>query len=231
MSRKIEHSAVIFKDREDAALALIETLPKEILKSSESVVLGVSEGGVFFADKIAHALGSPMDLLFTEPIHSPINPELTIAMLGETEELVMHRALIDSFDISKDYIYGEAARRYKEGILTYIHKYREGDSLVSLEDKYVVLVDECVETGLTMMTAIKTVISLGAKNVFIAVPILDNVVYESLINVCDNLFCPHKIDDYVSIEYYYASLEVFSFDAIEEIMKNRKRLNVKIKEK
>jgi len=223
MSRKVENSTVIFKDREDASLALIETLPKDILKANESIILGVSEGGVYFADKIARALGSPMDLLFTEPIYSPVNEELVIAMVGETEELVMHRALIESFAISKDYIYSEAYRRYKEGILGYIHKYRGGDPLVSLEDKYVVLVDECVETGLTMMTAIKTVISLGAKNVFIAVPILDNVVYENLLNVCDNLFCPHKIDDYVSIEYYYANIDRFGFEAIEQIMEDRKQ--------
>ncbi len=119
MSRKVENSTVIFKDREDASLALIETLPKDILKANESIILGVSEGGVYFADKIARALGSPMDLLFTEPIYSPVNEELVIAMVGETEELVMHRALIESFAISKDYLYSEAYRRYKEGIRLY----------------------------------------------------------------------------------------------------------------
>ncbi len=229
MSRKIENSTIIFKDREDASQALIDILPRDILKPNETVVLGVSEGGVYFADKVAKALASQMDLLFTEPIYSHLNPELVIAMVGETEELVMHRALIDSFEISKDYIYGEASRRYKEDILTYINKYRNGEILKGLDEKYVVLVDECVETGLTMMTAIKTVISLGAKNVFIAVPILDNVVYENLLNVCDNLFCPHKIDDYVSIEYYYETIDTFSFEEIEKIMEDNKIRNEKRK--
>jgi putative phosphoribosyl transferase len=145
-------------------------------------------------------------------------------MIGETEEMVMHQALIDSFEISKDYIYSEASRKYKEKLLSYVHKYRNGKILDGLGEKYVVLVDECVETGLTMMTAIKTVISLGAKNVFIAVPILDNVVHESLLNVCDNLFCPHKIDDYISIEYYYERLDPFTFEDIDAIMdENRKK--------
>ncbi len=229
MSRKIENSTVIFKDREDACNSLIDILPKDILKSNETVILGVSEGGVYFADKLAKALGTQMDLLLTERIYSPVNPDLAIAMVGETEELVMHRALIDSFEIPKDYIYGEAYRRYKEDILAYINKYRNSEALDGLDEKYVVLVDECVETGLTMMTAIKTVISLGAKNVFIAVPILDNVVYENLLNVCDNLFCPHKIDDYVSIEYYYESIDTFSFEEIEKIMEDNKIRNKKRK--
>jgi len=230
MSRRVEVSTIIFKDRDDASISLVEILPKMILKPQETVVLGVSEGGVYFADRVAKTLGCRMDLLLTEPIYSPVNPALAIAMVGETEELVMHQALINSFEISKDYIYSEASRRYKESILTYIHKYRNGRVLEGLDEKYVVLVDECVETGLTMMTAIKTVISLGAKNVFIAVPILDNVVYESLLNVCDNLFCPHKIDDYVSIEYYYEQLDPFSFEDIETVMNDNQKRNEKIKE-
>jgi len=224
MPKRVESSTVIFKNRADASEALIEMLPKEILKPHESVVLGVSEGGVYFANGIAKALGSRLDLLLTAPIFSAVNPELVIAMIGETEELVMHRALIEAFEISKDYIYSEAHRKYREAIISYIHRYRQGSRLEGLEDKYVVLVDECVETGLTMMTAIKTVISLGAKNVFIAVPILDNVVYNNLLNVCDNLFCPHKIDDYVSIEYYYERLEPLGFEEINTIMKNKGKI-------
>jgi putative phosphoribosyl transferase len=224
MSKNLELKSAIFQSREDASSLLINMLPKEILKPQETVVLGVSEGGVYFANKIAKFLEARMDLLLSEPIYSHVNPKLAIAMIGETEEMVMHQALIDSFEISKDYIYSEASRKYKEKLLSYVHKYRNGKILDGLDEKYVVLVDECVETGLTMMTAIKTVISLGAKNVFIAVPILDNVVHESLLNVCDNLFCPHKIDDYISIEYYYERLDPFTFEDIDAIMdENRKK--------
>jgi len=212
----------IFRDREEASLKLINTLPIDILKSNETVVLATSEEGVYFANRVAKALGSRMDILLTEPIHSDVNLSLAIAMVGETEEIVMHKALIEAFDISKDYIYAEAQKKYSEEILTYINKYRDGSVLNGLNNKFVVLVDECIETGLTIMTAIKTVIALGAKNVFIAVPILDNVVYKSLITVCDDLFCPYKIDDYISKEYYYENLEEFTFAEIEDIIKNRK---------
>ncbi|NOZ90733.1 MAG: hypothetical protein GXO60_05570 [Epsilonproteobacteria bacterium] len=215
-------SSPIFLNREDATVKLIDSLPIDILKSHETVVLATSAEGVYFADKVADRLSCRMDILFTEPIYSDINPSLAIAMVGETEEIVMHKALIDAFDISKDYIYSEAKRRYNEDILGYMTRYRDGRVLDGLNKKFVLLVDECVETGLTIMTAIKTVIALGAKNVFIAVPILDNVVYKSLINICDDLFCPYKIDDYISIEYYYENLEEFTSQEVEKIVKNRK---------
>jgi putative phosphoribosyl transferase len=77
-----------------------------------------------------------------------------------------------------------------------------------------VLADECIETGLTMMLAIKSAIARGAKNIYIATPILDKGVYQNLLTVCDGVFCPHKIDDYISIEYYYQEFEKLTLDQI-----------------
>ncbi len=207
-----------FKDREDASNQLIETLPVELLSQNETVVIGVSEGGVYFADKIAKKVNAQMDILLTEPILAPNNPELAIAMISETEEVVIHKALTDAFDINEDYVYAEAHRKYEEEVLSYVYKYRKGKDLVSLKGKYVILADECIETGLTMMVALKSVIEREAKNIYIATPILDRAVYQNLLTVCDGVFCPHKIQDYISIEYYYKNFEPLTFEEIEEIV-------------
>ena len=210
-----------FENREDAATKLIETLPLELLQNNETVVIGVSEGGVYFADKIAKATNAQMDILLAEPILAPNNHELAIAMVSETEEVVMHKALIDSFGINEDYVYSEAQRKYEEEVLTYVYKYRQGKDLISLKGKYVVLVDECIETGLTMMVALKSVIAREAKNIYIATPILDRAVYQNLLSVCDGVFCPYKIKDYISIEYYYREFEPLNFEEISEIVKQQ----------
>ncbi|HSR73941.1 MAG TPA: phosphoribosyltransferase family protein [Sulfurovum sp.] len=201
-----------YENREDAARQLIEMLPAELLAKNETVVIGVSQEGVYFADQIATAMDVQMDILLTEPILAPNNPELAIAMVSETEEVVMHKVLIDAFEINEDYVYGEAHRKYEEEVLTYVYKYRKGKDLVPLQGKYVVLVDECIETGLTMMVALKSVIARGAKNIYIATPMLDQTVYQSLLTVCDRVFCPHKIRDYISIEYYYKKYERSDFE-------------------
>jgi len=209
---------IYFENREDAADKLIETLPLELLRNNEAVVIGVSEGGVFFADKVAKAIDGNMELLLTEPIMAPNNNELAIAMVSETEDLVMHKALIDAFEISEDYVYAEAERKYEEAVLSYIYKYRKGKGLVSLKGKYVVLTDECIETGLTMMVALKSVIGKEAKNIYIATPILDTVVYQNLLSVCDGVFCPYKIQDYISIEYYYKKFGSFVYEDVIDIV-------------
>ncbi len=224
MQKDSDHN-YYFENSKDAVQKLIEVLPLKLLENNETVIIGVSEGSVYFADQIANATDAQMDILLTEAILAPNNPELSIAMVSETEEVVMHKALIDSFGISEDYIYSEAHRKYEEEVLAYVYKYRKGKDLVSLKGKYVVLVDECIETGLTMMVALKSVIAREAKNIYIATPILDRSVYENLLSVCDGVFCPHKIEDYISIEYYYKDFETLGFEEISEIVRSQEEKN------
>ncbi len=219
-----------FENREDAAIQLIDALPLDLLTQNETVIIGVSVGGVYFADLVAKKVNAQMDILLTEAILAPNNSELPIAMISETEEVVIHKALTEAFGINEDYVYAEAKRKYEEEVLSYVYKYRKGKDLVSLEGKYVVLADECIETGLTMMVALKSVIARGAKNIYIATPILDKAVYQNLLTVCDGVFCPHKIQDYISIEYYYKNFEPLSFDEIEEIVEAQMQENKKSKE-
>jgi putative phosphoribosyl transferase len=214
---------VYFENKEDAAAKLIETLPLELLADNETVVISISEGGVYFADQITKAVNAQMDILLTESILAPNNPELAIAMVSETEEVVMNKSLIDSFGINEDYVYNEAHRKYEEEVLTYVYKYRKGKDMISLRGKYVVLVDASIETGLTMMVALKSVIAREAKNIYIATPILDKTVYKNLLSVCDGVFCPHKIQDYISIEYYYKNFEPLDFEEISEIIEQQER--------
>jgi len=218
-----------FEDRDDAAKQLIETLPLELLKRNETVVIGVSEGGVYFADRIARAVGAKMDVLLTEPIMAPNNPEVPIAMVSETEEVVMHKALVDAFEINEDFVYNEAQRKYDEEVLGYVYRYRKGKDLFSLKGKFVVLADECIETGLTMMVALKSVIAREAKNIYIATPILDKAVYENLLAVCDGVFCPHKIEDYISIEYYYQNFKRSDFNEIIQMVESYEKFETKRK--
>ena len=217
-----------FKDRDDAVKQLMGALPVELLRANETVVIGVSEGGVYFADQIARKIDAQMDILLTEPIVAPNNSEVAIAMVSETEEVVMHKALVDAFDISEDFVYSEAQRKYDEEVLGYVYRYRKGKELVSLKGKYVVLADECIETGLTMMAALKSVIAREAKNIYIATPILDRSVYENLLTVCDGVFCPHKIRDYISVEYYYEYFEKTSFEEILQMVEAYEKRQEKI---
>lgn len=217
MPNNLDHSP-LFLDRDEAVKELIDILPVNLFELDDVIVIAISEGGVFFADKVSHALKSDMDILLTETISAPNNQELAIAIVSETEEMVMNKILIESFDIDIDYVYSEASRKYEEIVLSYVYRYRKSIPMRPLVGKHVILIDESIESGLTMSVAIKSMIEMRVKSIYIAVPVLDYSVYDNLLSLCDGLFCPHRIRDYISIEYYYDNLEKLEFEYLESII-------------
>ena len=211
-------SKIVFRDRLDAADQLIDAIPIKSLKEQRVSVLAISEGAVPIADRVAQALGAPMELFFSEPIPAPNNPALAIARISETQTLVMDRVLIDAFGIDEEYVYSEAKRRHDDAILSHVYRYRHGTPIRPMTDRVVVLVDVSVETGLTALTAIKSMIEAGAQNVYIAVPILDASVRENLITVCDGVYSPHLIRDYIESDYYYDEIEPLTEETIGRIL-------------
>ena len=101
-------------------------------------------------------------------------------MVSETQEIVIHQELVEAFDISLDFVYGQALREYEEKIVPYMYKYRKGESIRSLKDTRVMFVSEGIDTGLTAMSAIKTAIKAGAKTVSIATHLISLDIFNTL---------------------------------------------------
>lgn len=212
----------IFENRAEATLKLLDILPDKKMKNDDWLIVSISVQAVPIANKIAEKLNLKYDLLFIEPICAPNNNECIIGMVSETEEIVLHSQLVDSFGINLDFIYAEAHRRYEEKILPKVYKYRRGDLIGSLKGKNVLLVDEGCETGMTIMTAVKTVIHGGAKSVSYATPLISTDVALSIEPVIDEIFAVNKIANFVDVECYYQILKELDSDAILEIIINSK---------
>jgi len=217
-----DYNGVIFDNRSDATIKLLDILPKEQMKSNDWLVVSISTQAVPITNAIAEKLNLNYDLLFTEAIYAPNNKECIIGMVSETEEIVLHSQLVNSFEINLDFIYSEAHRQYDEKILPKVYKYRKGDLISSLADKNVLLVDEGCETGMTIMTSVKTVINAGAKSVSYATPLLSADVATSIDPVVDEIFALNKISNFVDVEFYYQMLKELDTDSILEIVSNSK---------
>ena len=220
MLHDLNFDDIVFEDRESAALKLLDILPIEIMQKEDWLVVAISGEGVPIADKIANKLGLYYDLLFTEAVYAPNNKECEIAMVGETEEIVIFDEWVESFGINLDCIYGEARRKYDERILKYVYKYRKGDLIGSLEGKNVLLVDEGCETGLTVLTAIKTAIKAKAKSVAYATPIIPSNVATSLETVTDEVFTVYRVANFVNVDFYYKTTQLMDSDGIKKIIEN-----------
>jgi putative phosphoribosyl transferase len=187
--------------REEMVYKLNEIIDKEIFK--DLIILSINERSIFLSREIGLKNGfNEGDLLFIEPIFSPINKEIIIGNISELNDLVVIDELKKSFDITDDYIYNEANRVYEEKIIPKMHKFRIGESIISIENKNVLLIDLGINTGLTMLNAIKSCINAKAMKINIAVPFVSKEAADKLENMVDNLFYIHKIEDYVDTEFY-----------------------------
>lgn len=213
--KKYKH---ILKDREDAAKKLTEVIPMQKLKEENWKLIAVSRGGLELAHYIRGKYKNNLDFLFSEAIKAPNNSECEIARVCENEEIVINEKLVATFEIKYDYIYGEAHRKHEEKILSYVYQYRKGKPFSSMHNQVVLLVDEGAETGLKFMTALKAIMSMKPKAVYIAVPVIPSDVLELLETFADNIFFLYDIDDYVETELYYEELNRVSEDKIEKIL-------------
>jgi len=209
-----------FTDRADAAQKLFDVLPTEEIGGRELIVVALSEGGTIVADIIARELGVNMQVLLSEPVLAPKNDELVIAQVSETQEVVINKSFIDSFEIDRTWVYEKARELYETNIASYKELYRGGKDIASLEDKVVLLIDECVETDMTALLAIKSMISQNVKNVYLAVPVLDRFSLEMLEQTSDGVYAPYIISDYISIEYYYEELPKPTAQQLKRIIKS-----------
>ncbi|RAX58828.1 hypothetical protein CCZ01_01135 [Helicobacter monodelphidis] len=223
-----------FIDRDDALSKLVEVMPIAEMSNRENLVIAISFGGVLFAKKLATILKCPFDVLFTASIPAPLNPECPIAMVSETYDIIIHDALVNAFEVSLDYIYGEAKRRYEEQILSTIYKFRKGEVISSLKGEDVIIVDEGIDSGMTITNVVKSCINHQAKSVSIAVPVMPADVEFLLKDIVDNLYTILRPRHFVEVSSYYERFDVLSSEQVEEILKEGflvQRQQKKIKEK
>lgn len=209
---------VLFKNHEDAANQLKESLPLEQMKNEQWHLVAVSSGGLEIASYLSGRVKLHVDFLFSEPINAPQNSECEIARVSETEEIVINNRLVENFDIQYDYIYGEASRRHEEKILSSMFQHRKGRHFEKKEDKIVLIVDEGSESGYKLLVAIKSILAMNPRAVYVAAPVLPIEVIESIEPLVDKVFYVHGVNDYIETPCYYTNLETITTERIDTIL-------------
>jgi len=191
-----------FKNRQEALEKLLSII--DINAIDDMLVISISENGNFYAREIAMRGGLlEGDFLFIEEIKSPENKQTSLAAISETKDYILIDELINAFEITDDYIYSEAERVYEEKILQNIYQFRGGESIISLQNRNVLLVDEGANTGLTLLCAIKSCISKKAASINVAIPVIAKETAKNIEKLVDNTYFVYEIEDFVDTDFYF----------------------------
>ncbi|MGX3011425.1 phosphoribosyltransferase family protein [Helicobacter sp. 23-1044] len=212
-----------FENRSDALNKLLDKTPSAEFEKSGTILVAISVGGLFNASEIARRFNVPFDYLFSESIFAPKNNECEVAIVSENMDIAINSALVQSFGISYDFIYGEAKRRYDEKILPDIYKYRKGENISALDKCNVILVDDGVESGLKMSVAIKTCKKKLCSTIRIFTPLIAESTLLQLENAVDNIFYVYAPKHFVDTEHYYKDFGSVdsAFEALNDKFKGR----------
>lgn len=203
---------VYFRDRDDAAKQLLNILPIEKMKGETWNIIASSPNGIPIAKELAKVLNAKCDLMLSEKIFAPLNRDCEVAIVTESEEVVIHEELVRSFEIDLDFIFEVAKELRKKIISKKLEVYKNNQQISDFAGQNILLVDEGLNTGLTMMACIKTAINLGAKSVSVAVPIIPNATINDIESIADDLYFVHKVNHFVSIDSYYKNLEEINLE-------------------
>ncbi len=158
---------VIFKDRQSAGKLLAKRLT-HFTDDRRLIVLGIPRGGVVVAAEIAKQLQLPLDIIVTRKIGAPNQKELALGAVDADGEVVWDRELLDQLRIDNGQL---TIEEVKEEIKRRETTYRQGREALNIEGKTIILTDDGIATGATILAAIRFLRRHKVKKIALAVPV------------------------------------------------------------
>lgn len=214
---------VLFRDRTDAARQLAERLywlKNEIEKSKSSVIImAIPRGGIIIGNIIAKELRTKLDLVVTRKIGAPFNPELAIGAVMPDGSYFLND-VAEMINISQNYIESQIRKEVKEieRRLIEFRGRKEYDN--KLEDAIVVLVDDGIATGATILASTKWIKDKhNCKQLIIAVPLAPREILEDLNRAAGKVIVLYTPEPFGAVGRFYQNFKQVSDDEVKEIMK------------
>lgn len=196
----------MFKDRNEAANQLAKSL--DTYKNKDAIVLAIPRGGVPIGFIISKALNLPLEVVLSKKIGHPMNKEYAIGAVT-----LKSRTLSDAAEnISPTYI-EEETKRIRDLLKNRQRQYHGSKKSLALKDKILIVVDDGIATGDTMLSTIKMLHDENPKKIVIAVPVAPPSAVKKLNDskYVDEFICLLKPMNFSAVGQFYEN-----FDQVED---------------
>ncbi|MDI6896617.1 phosphoribosyltransferase, partial [Methanocella conradii] len=176
---------MIFKDRRDAGRMLAEHL---VGYRHNSIILAIPRGGVPVGYEVSRRLGVPLDLIVPRKLPIPSDPEAGFGAVAPDGTVVLNERLVAYLGLSVKDIERIVEEVLKE-VRRRIREYRGDRPLPDLKGKNVIIVDDGLASGYTMIAAVRAVRKERPRRVIVAVPCSPETSVERLEKEADEVIC------------------------------------------
>jgi len=209
---------MLFQNRTHAGQRLARALVK--YKARRPVVLALPRGGVPVAAEVATALDAPLDLVLVRKIGVPSQPELAMGAVtdGENATIIRNSEIIEfcgvderEFDAVCNEELAEIERRRE--------RYLGDRARAEVKGEVVIVVDDGIATGATILAAVRAVRERKPKELVLAVPVAPLDTIEKLRAEVDDIVCLETPGDLGAIGYFYRDFHQVSDEEVIATLK------------
>jgi putative phosphoribosyl transferase len=205
-----------FRDRREAGRVLAGLLAAKRGRPGV-IVLGLARGGVPVGWEIAAALQAPLDVFLVRKLGVPNWPELAMGAIASGGGLVVNDHLIRSLGITSEQL-DAVVRRETDELHRRETAYRGGDRVVDLGGREVILVDDGIATGASMIAALRAVKATGPARVIVAVPVGPRSAYRRLRDDADEVLFAVVPDRFEAVGQVFADFHQVSDDEVRAVL-------------
>lgn len=204
----------IYQDRHEAGRVLAEQLVS-YRDQPDVLVLGLARGGVPIAWEVASHLHAPLDVFVVRKLGVPQWPELAMGAVASGGGLVINEGLVDRLGIDEDTI-TETIRRETAEIERREQAYRGGRGAPELSGRTVILVDDGIATGASMLAAVRAV--RAARRVVVAVPVGPPSLSGALPDEADDVVCTSSPPQFEAVGQAFVDFHQVSDDEVRRLL-------------
>jgi putative phosphoribosyl transferase len=214
----------LFHNRFQAGDVLARKLRK-VLIDPNPLVLGLPRGGVPVAYEIAQKLHADLDIFLVRKIGVPGQEELAMGAIASSGTRVLNKRLIAHLGISPAVIEQLTAREQQE-IERREKLYRGDRPALSIKGRTVILVDDGLATGASMLAAVRAVRSQQPKRVIVAVPVASRDACDEFKQHVDEVVCAYTPAPFHSVGVWYEDFSQTSDAEVQELLQQTLREHV-----
>lgn len=206
----------LFDDRHHAGRQLAEVLADQSL-GERPVVLGLARGGIPVAYEVAHELKLPLDVFVVRKLGVPFQPELAFGAIASGEVRILNDDVVNAAGIDGETIARVTAEQRRE-LQRREAYYRRGRDPVALEDRCVLLVDDGIATGASMMAAIEGLRHQHPQRIVGAIPVAPPRSCKKIARKVDDMVCLRTPDPFGGVGAWYRDFGQTTDDEVRQLL-------------